>query len=90
MRRETATVFHLAAIYDLEVAEDIATVTRIESSIQVPGGAFRDIVVTEDKNPLDPDRLDTKKYAPGVGLVNTVRDRTGHHEEASYIKTIVG
>jgi hypothetical protein len=72
------------------VAEDIATVSRIEPSLQVPGGTFQNVVVTEDRNPLDPDKLDTKKYAAGVGLVHTVRDRTGHHEEAAYIKTIAG
>jgi hypothetical protein len=72
------------------VAEDMATVSRIEPSVQVTGGTFQNAVVTEDRNPLDPDKLDTKKYAAGVGLVHTVRERTGHHEEAAYVKTIAG
>jgi len=68
-------------------AEDMAKVVRVEPSIQVPGGTYRDILVTEDTDPLNPDRIDEKRFAPGVGLVYTKRVRTGHQEEASFLKT---
>jgi hypothetical protein len=71
-------------------AEDVATVLRVDPSIQVPGGTFRSIVVTEDRNPLEPDKLDQKQFAPGVGLVYTKRVTSGHQEESSYVKTTAG
>jgi hypothetical protein len=43
--------------------------------------------VTNDTNPLDPDKADTKYYAAGFGLVYTKRVRTGHTEELSFVKT---
>ena len=69
-------------------AEDVAKVLRIDPSVQVPGGTFGDVVVTEDSDPLNPDKIDEKRYASGVGLVYTRRDRAGHHEDSSYVKTI--
>jgi hypothetical protein len=71
-------------------AEDMAKVLRIGASIQVPGGTFQDVVVTEDRDPLNPDKIDEKHYAPGIGLVYSKRDRAGHHEESSYVKTTTG
>jgi hypothetical protein len=71
-------------------AEDTARVLRVEASIQVPGGTFHDVLVTEDSDPLNPDKIDEKAYAPGVGLVSTKRDRAGHHEDSSYVKTTPG
>ena len=68
------------------IAEDMAKVVSIDPSVTVPLGTYQNVVVTEDTNPLDPDRSDTKKYAPGVGLVYTKRIRTGHMEEASLVK----
>jgi hypothetical protein len=71
-------------------AEDMAKVLRIDPSIQVPGGTFHDVVVTEDSDPLNPDKIDEKRYAPGVGLVSSTRDRAGHHEDSSYVRTTAG
>jgi hypothetical protein len=71
-------------------AEDMAKVLRIDPSIQVPGGTFHDVVVTEDSDPLNPDKIDEKHYAPGVGLVSSKRDRAGHHEDSSYVRTTAG
>jgi hypothetical protein len=71
-------------------AEDEATVLRIDPSVKVPGGTFSKIVVTEDRDPLNPDKTDLKKYAPGVGLVYSKRVRTGHNEVISYVKTTTG
>ena len=45
-----------------------------------------EVTVTNETNPLAPDRIDKKWYGPGVGLVKVIRDRTGHHEEAELVK----
>jgi hypothetical protein len=71
-------------------AEDMAKIIRTDPSLTVPGGTFHQILVTEDTDPLNPDKIDLKKYAPGVGLAYTKRVRTGHHEVGSYVKTIHG
>ncbi|HEY8179365.1 MAG TPA: hypothetical protein VIH33_03110 [Candidatus Limnocylindria bacterium] len=67
-------------------AEDMAEVLRFDPSIDVPAGTFRQILVTEDTDPLNPDKIDTKYFAPNVGLVYTKRVRTGHHEELSLVE----
>jgi hypothetical protein len=69
-------------------AEDMAKVLRIDPSAQLPAGTFRDVLVTEDTDPLNPDKVDEKHYAPGIGTVYSKRIRTGHHEETSYVKTM--
>jgi hypothetical protein len=50
-------------------AEDMARVRAEGESVAVPAGAYQDILVTEDWTPLEPDVLEHKSYAPGVGVV---------------------
>jgi hypothetical protein len=50
-------------------AEDQARVLRLGDSVTVPAGSFSDVLVTEDFTPLEPDLLEDKLYAPGVGVV---------------------
>lgn len=50
-------------------AEDLAKVVERGGAIEVPAGAFSDTLVTEDWTPLEPDQLERKTYAPGVGVV---------------------
>jgi hypothetical protein len=71
------------------IAEDQATVLRIDPSLTLKSGTYKDVVVTEDVNPLEPDKHDTKKYSPGVGLVYTNRVRAGHSEEAEFVKATI-
>ena len=35
----------------------------------MPAGSYSDVLVTEDFTPLEPDLLEDKLYAPGVGVV---------------------
>ena len=35
----------------------------------MPAGSYDDVVVTRDWNPLEPDVIEQKYYAPGVGVV---------------------
>jgi hypothetical protein len=50
-------------------AEDMATVIETGGSVTVPAGTYEDTLVTEDVTPLEPDLLEHKTYARGVGVV---------------------
>lgn len=51
------------------VAEDRARVIGRTSDINVPAGSFENVLKTENTTPLEPDVLEFKYYARGVGLV---------------------
>jgi len=50
-------------------AEDQARVLKLDDAVTVPAGSYTDVLVTEDFTPLEPDLLEDKLYAPGVGVV---------------------
>jgi len=50
-------------------AEDMARVRATGGSVTVPAGSFHDVLVTEDWTPLEPDIIEHKTYAPGVGVI---------------------
>jgi hypothetical protein len=50
-------------------AEDQAEVVELSATADTPAGSYRDVLVTEDWTPLEPDIAERKFYAPGVGLV---------------------
>ncbi len=50
-------------------AEDMAEVVELGASESVPAGAFDRLVVIREWNPLEPDVVEEKYYAPGVGVV---------------------
>jgi hypothetical protein len=50
-------------------AEDMARVRAAGASVAVPAGSYQHVLVTEDWTPLEPDVLEHKSYAPGVGVV---------------------
>lgn len=66
-------------------AEDRAKILTIDSRIAVPAGSYRKVITTEDSDPLNPDKTDKKWFAPGVGVVHSVRIRSAHHEETSLV-----
>lgn len=55
--------------YHVGVAEDAAKVLRLDGTVRVPYGAFRNVLVTVDTDALAPDRAEHKWYAAGVGLL---------------------
>jgi hypothetical protein len=57
-------------------AEDKAKVLRIDEQAEVPYGHFTRVVMTKDLVPLEPNLLEYKLYAPGVGPV-LVLDASG-------------
>ena len=50
-------------------AEDIGKVIRLGEAVEIPFGSFDRILVTEDTTPLQPELLEHKFYAPGIGVV---------------------
>jgi hypothetical protein len=50
-------------------AEDLAEVLRIDGSDTVAGERYDSLVVTEEWNPLEPDVVEEKSYARGIGVV---------------------
>jgi hypothetical protein len=50
-------------------AEDIGSVLKLGEIVTVESGTYEDVLVTEDTNPLEPDIVEHKYYAPGVGVV---------------------
>lgn len=53
-------------------AEDMAEVLSVTESANVPTGSYSGVVMTKDYTPLEPDLLEYKYYARGVGMVLTV------------------
>ena len=50
-------------------AEDNGAVLALDQQAEVPAGHFDDVLLTADTIALEPDVLEYKLYAPGVGLV---------------------
>jgi hypothetical protein len=53
-------------------AEDQATVLSTAEQVQTPTGTYRGALLTRDTTPLEPDLVELKWYAPGVGPVLTL------------------
>ena len=69
-------------------AEDAAKVLGTNERVSAPFGSFRDAVLTKDYTPLDPELVEHKLYARGVGLVLAVTVSGGRErlELLSYTK----
>jgi hypothetical protein len=52
-------------------------VVRLGASETVPFGDVDDLVVIEEWNPLEPEAVEEKYFAPGVGLVLEVKTAGG-------------
>ncbi len=70
------------------VAEDTAKVTTVGMTYKAGGTTYRNVVLTTDRNPLNPDKLDQKYFAPGVGLIYTKKLSAGHSETSTLTKVI--
>jgi hypothetical protein len=54
-------------------AEDMGQIIADHGSVQVPFGTFDDVIRTRDWTPLEPDVVEEKTYARGVGLVHEAK-----------------
>ena len=66
-------------------AEDRAKVVSLRERVKVPLKRYRNTLMTLDYNPLDPDVLEAKFYARGVGLVLAV-DLSGGKDREELIR----
>lgn len=55
--------------YYYEEAEDWGKVVELDVTVETPYGTFTNCIKTEDWNALEPDVLENKYYAPGIGVV---------------------
>ena len=67
--------------YYEDEAEDNGEVLALGQQASVPAGEYDDLVETADTTPLEPDVLEHKYYARGVGLVLTIDKEAGGREE---------
>ena len=68
-------------------AEDFAETLNLNSKVVVPYGRFNNCLKSQETTPLEPDALEDKYYAPGVGNVLTVDLVTGERDELISITT---
>jgi hypothetical protein len=62
-------------------AEDLGEVIDLHAAVSVPAGTFSNCLETKDFTPLEPDALENKFYAPGVGTVLEIDQETGERLE---------
>jgi hypothetical protein len=63
-------------------AEDMAEVTDVGAVKTIARGEYRDVVVIKEWNPLEPEVIERKYYAPGIGVIaeETVAGGDDHAE----------
>jgi len=54
-------------------AEDMAEVLEVGVTAEIALGSYDDVVVTEDWTPLEPEVVERKTYARGVGLIREIK-----------------
>ena len=69
-------------------AEDRGEVLALDQQASVAAGDYDGLVQTADTTPLEPDVLEHKYYAEGVGLVLTIDKEAGGREELLSVKPI--
>ena len=58
------------------VAQDQATVMKVDETLTVPYGSYTGVLVTKESNPLEPGSPERKYYAPGIGLIQEDKGKT--------------
>ena len=66
-------------------AEDVGEVIATGESVTGPTGSYDRVITTEDTTPLEPDLVEHKWYAPGVGIVKEA-DIKGGSEKVTLVK----
>ena len=51
------------------IAEDRAEIISVNDTLDTPAGTFKQVLKTEETNPLKPGEKEYKFYAPGIGLI---------------------
>ena len=67
--------------FSLNNAEDFAQTLSLNEVVRVRAGTFNHCLKSQEKSPLEPDVLEDKFYAPGIGSVLEVDRSTGARSE---------
>src|SRR5919109_178546 len=69
-------------------AEDRSKVLSVDEQVEVPFGDFTDVLLTKDYTPIEPDVLEYKLYAKGIGqvLAHVVSGGSEREELISYTR----
>jgi hypothetical protein len=62
-------------------AEDLGEILSLNEWVEVPSGRYRNVLMTKDYTPLEPDVLEHKFYAKGIGPVLVVAISGGSGRE---------
>jgi len=73
--------------FSLGNAEDNALTIGLNATVTVPYGTFDYCLKSEETTPLEPDALEDKFFAPGVGNVLTIDQVSGERDELVQITT---
>jgi hypothetical protein len=76
--------------YLADEAEDSGFVLSVDEQVQVPTGMYTGTLMTRDTTPLEPDLVELKFYAPGVGPVMEVAISGGTAREVLVESTRTG
>lgn len=68
-------------------AEDYASVLALAENVTVPAGTYANCLQTLDVTPMEPDTIEHKYYAPGVGVVLEVDVESGERVELISVTT---
>ena len=63
--------------YYVGEAEDMFEIIAVGGSVAVPAGSFEDVVTTQDWTPLEPEVVEEKQYAPGIGKLREEKTAGG-------------
>jgi len=72
--------------FSLGNAEDFAETLSLNETVIVPAGRFTNCLKSRERSPLEPDVVEDKFYAPGVGNVLEVDESTGDRTELVQIR----
>jgi hypothetical protein len=75
--------------YRAGVAEDRGQILATGTTVSVPLSTYKDAVVTKDFTALEPDQVEHKTYAPGVGFVQSDMV-SGGKEHVALVRVISG
>jgi hypothetical protein len=67
-------------------AEDMAEIVALTGTVTVPFGTFDNVLTTKEWTPLEPDVIEQKQYAPGIGVVLEDSPTESEHMELTEIR----
>jgi len=73
--------------YLFNEAEDMGKIISLSETVIVPFGTFNNCIMTEEWTPLEPDVIEHKYYASGIGNIKTIMIKGGNEVAELLTKT---